>query len=108
MVQVNLLTGRRQTRSLRQQAMASRGRMREGIVRGVGMDRGSLLYLRWITSKDLLDGTWNSAQCFVVARMREESGGEWIHGWMAESLHCSPETVTSFVHQLYPNTIFKV
>ena len=31
-----------------------------------------------------------------------------IHIRMAESLHCSPETVTTlFVNQLYPNTKFK-
>lgn len=52
-------------------------------------------------------GHRNSAQRFVVAGMREESQGEWIHG-QAEPLHCSPETVTSFVDQLYPNTVFKV
>ena len=30
------------------------------------------------TNKDLLCGTWNSAQCYVVAWMGGESGGEWI------------------------------
>ena len=29
-------------------------------------------------SKDLLDSTWNSAQCYVAAWMGGESGGEWI------------------------------
>ena len=39
----------------------------------------TLLYLRWITTKNLLYNTWNSAQCYVAAWMGGESGGEWIH-----------------------------
>ena len=27
----------------------------------------TLLYLKWVTDKDLLYGTGNSAQCYVVA-----------------------------------------
>ena len=38
-----------------------------------------LLYLRWITSQDLLYSTWNSAQSYVAAQMGGEFGGEWIH-----------------------------
>ena len=33
--------------------------------------------LKWITSKDLLYSTGNSAQCYVAAWMRGEFGGEW-------------------------------
>ena len=43
------------------------------------MDTYTLLYLKWITNKDLLYSTWNSAQCYVVAWMGREFGGEWIH-----------------------------
>ena len=39
----------------------------------------TLLYLKWITNKDLLYSTWNSAQCYVAAWMGGEFGGEWIH-----------------------------
>ena len=39
----------------------------------------TLLYLKWITSKDLLYSTGNSAQCYVAAWMGEGFGGEWIH-----------------------------
>ena len=55
----------------------------EGIVREFGIDLYTLLCLRWITNKDLLYGTWNSAQCDVAAWMGVEFGGEWIHvyGW---------------------------
>ena len=37
--------------------------------------------LKWITNKDLLYSTENSAQCYVPAWMGGEFGGEWIHGW---------------------------
>ena len=34
----------------------------------------TLLYLKWITNKDLLCSTGNSAQCYVAAWMGEEFG----------------------------------
>ena len=34
-----------------------------GIVREFGMNMYTLLYLKWITNKDLLCSTGNSAQC---------------------------------------------
>ena len=40
---------------------------------------GLLLCFKWITNKDLLYSTWNSAHCFVAAWMGGEFGGEWIH-----------------------------
>ena len=36
------------------------GRMEEGIVREFRIDIYTLLYLKWITNKDLLYSTWNS------------------------------------------------
>ena len=39
----------------------------------------TLLYLKWITNKDLFYSTENSAQCYVAALIRGEFGGEWIH-----------------------------
>ena len=38
-----------------------------------------VLYLKWITNKDLLNSKWNSAQCYVAAWMGGVFGGEWIH-----------------------------
>ena len=38
-----------------------------------------LLYLKWITNKDLLYSTGYSAQCYVAAWVGGEFGGEWIH-----------------------------
>ena len=52
--------------------------MGEGRVREPGMDRHTLLYLKWITDKDLYS-TGNSAQCYVAAWMGGELAGEWIH-----------------------------
>ena len=43
------------------------------------MDMYSLLYLKWITNKDLLYSTWNSVQCYVAAWTGGEFEGEWIH-----------------------------
>ena len=43
------------------------------------MDMCTLLYLEWVTNKDLLSSTGESAQCYVAIRMGGESGGEWIH-----------------------------
>ena len=51
----------------------------EGIVRDFGKVVYTLLYFRWITKKDLLDSTWNSAQCHVAAWMGGEFGRERIH-----------------------------
>ena len=55
------------------------------IVREFGIDMHISLYLKLITSKNLLYGTGNSAQYYVVAWMGGKSGGEWIyvHVWLS-------------------------
>ena len=56
----------------------------------------TLLYLKWITNKDLLYSTWNSTQCYVPAWMEGGVGGRMDTCiCMAESLHCSPETIAT-------------
>ena len=60
-----------------------------------GINMYTLLYLKWITNKVLLYSTWNRAQCFVAAWMGGEFGGKWTY--MAESLHHSPETITTLL-----------
>ena len=69
----------------------------EGIIREFGMDVYTLLYLKWIANKDLLQTTGNSAQCYVAAWMGGEFGAEWIHVhvWLSpfsvhlkQSQHC--------------------
>ena len=40
---------------------------------------------------------WNSAQCYVPGRMEAGFREDWIHVLcVAESLHCLPETTTTF------------
>ena len=62
-------------------------RWEEGIVREFGKVMYTLLYLKWITNKDLLYSTWNSAQCYVAAWMGGEFRAEWIHVyvWLSPS-----------------------
>ena len=50
---------------------------RGGIVGEFGMDMYPLLYLKWISNKDLHCGTWNSTQCY--AWMEGALRREWIH-----------------------------
>jgi len=56
------------------------GRSRRGIVWEFGMDTYTLLYLKWITNKDLLYSTRNSVQCCVAAWTEVGSLGE--NGYM--------------------------
>ena len=67
MIQMNLFTKQKQTHRRKEQTMVTRGdRWREGIVRECGVDMYTLLYLKWITNKDLLYNTWNSVQYCVT------------------------------------------
>ena len=52
----------------------SGGRMGEGIVREFGINMYTLLYLKWITNKELLYSKGNSAQCYTAAWMGGEFG----------------------------------
>ena len=61
----------------------------EGIVREFGMDMYTLLYLKWVTFRDLLCSTWNCAQCFLAAWM----GGKFERGWIRVYVWPSPFTV---------------
>ena len=65
------------------------------------MDMYTLLYLKWITNKDLLYRIWNSGQCNVAAWMRGEFRGEWIYV-KAESLRCSPKTIMTLLISYTP------
>ena len=58
--------------------------MRVRIVRESGMDMYTLLCLIWVTNKDLLYSTENSAQCYVAALMGGEFGGKWtyVYVWL--------------------------
>ena len=51
----------------------------EGIVRECGMDIYTLLYLKWISDKNILYSTGNSAQYSIIIYMGKEFEKELIH-----------------------------
>ena len=71
----------------------------KGIVRDLEVDMYTLLYLKWITNKDLLYSTGISDQRYVARSL--DGRGAW--GRMdtcvctAESLCCPPETITTLL-----------
>ena len=67
---------RKRLTDLENKRMVARG---EQIVRKPGMVIYTLLYLKWITNKELLCSTVNSAQCYVAARMVEGLGENGLH-----------------------------
>ena len=75
--------------------------MAVGIVREFEMDSYTWLYLKWITNKDLLYSTWNSAQCYMAAWMGGKLAvcGRGVDTCirMAKPLCCSPESITTLL-----------
>lgn len=68
-----------------------------------GIDTCTLLYIKWITRRDLLCSTGRSTQCFMVACVGEKNEHMCVcclltllWGW----------SLCSIVGQLYPNKIF--
>ena len=62
--------------------MGARG---QGRVREFGVDMYILIHFKWITNKDLLYSTGNSAQCYVAAGMGGELGENvyvYMYGWV--------------------------
>ena len=59
------------------------------------MDMYTLLYLKQVTNKDLLHSMWNSAQCYVPGW--DGNLGENGYMYMAESLRCSHEAITTLL-----------
>ena len=55
--------------------VTSGGEWGEGIVREFGTDM--VIHLKWITSKDLLYSTGNSAQHYVITLLEKESEREF-------------------------------
>ena len=87
MIQMNLQNRKRLTEN-KLRIARGKGTVREHCLK-------TLLYLKWLTNKDLLRSTWNSAQCYVPVWMGSGVGGEWIHvyAWLS-----SPDTFTFTVH----------
>ena len=102
MIQMSLLTKQKETHRLIKRTY---GRWGEGIVREFGKDRYTLLYLKWVTNKDLLYRTRNSAQYYVAAWM----GGQFrrkqinVYVWLspfAVHLKLSQNCLLiSYIHQ---------
>ena len=64
--------------------------MEEGIVRELGIDMYTLLYLKWISSENLQYSAGDSAQCYVAVWMEGGFGGEGIHvhlRWRHSAVH---------------------
>jgi len=57
-------------------ARAAKVQLISEIVREFGINMYTLLYLKWITNKDLLYSAGNSTQCYVAAWMGGEFRGE--------------------------------
>ena len=83
---MNLLTKQKETNRLRKEFMVVGGKVMY-----------TLLYLKWITNKNLLYSTWNSAQCYVLAWMGRGFGIERIHVYEWLSPFTSPETITTLL-----------
>ena len=77
----------------------------EGTVREFGMDMDTLLYLKWITNKDLLYNMELGSVLCDSLDGREVLGRMDTCICMAESLCCSLETTTTLLgNWLYANT----
>ena len=92
---MNLLTKQKETHRLRKQTYGCWGR--GGRDREFETVMYTLLYLKWIINKNVLYSTGNSAQCGVAAWMGRDLGRMDTCMCMAESLHCSPETITTLI-----------
>ena len=98
----NELTKQKETHRLRKRTYGCQG---EVIVREFGMVMYTLLYLKWITNKDLLYNMELSSVLCGSLDGREVLGRMDTCICMAESLCCSLETIiTLFVNRLYPST----
>ena len=68
------------------------------------MDMYTLLCLKWITNKEMLHSTWNSAQCYLAVWIGGEFVGEWIHVYVQLSLFTVPHNYHNIVNWLHPTT----
>ena len=77
--------------------------MGEGVVREFGIDMYTLLYLKWITNKDLL---FSSRELCSMSCGNLDRKGTWERMdtciCMAESLCCLPETITTLLISYTP------
>ena len=70
------------------------------LAREFGMDMYTLLYLKWITNKDLLSHTRNSDQCYVPSRWEgslREKGYMYVYGRVSLLFTAFAETITTLL-----------
>ena len=74
-----------------------------------GVGPYALLYLKWVTNRDLLCSMWTSVHCYVAAWMGREYGMD-TRMCVAESLHCLPVTQHYSLICYIPiqNSVFKL
>ena len=58
------------------------------MIRKLGMDMYTMLYLKWMANEVLLYSRGNSVQCCVAVCRGGEFGGEWTHVyvWLSPSV----------------------
>ena len=79
------------------------------MVKDFGKVTYTLLYLKWITNRDLLYSTRNSAQHYVPAWMGRESGENgYMCMYVSQFCHCLPETTTALLVSLPQYTMLPV
>ena len=101
---MNLLAKQKETHRLKRTNLWLPGELMRGRnIQEVGIDMYTLPYLKWVINKDLLYSTGNSAESYVAAWMGGEIGGRiGTCVCMAESLCCSPETITTLLISYIP------
>ena len=81
MVQMNLFTKQRdRVTDVENKLMVTEGERPGGINWETGIDIYTLLYIKQIINKDLLNSTGNSTQYSIMTYMGKESKKEWIYG----------------------------
>ena len=75
--------------------MVTKGERGGGINQEFGINIYTLLYIKQITSKDLLYSTGNYTQYFVITHKGKKSEKVDIYVCITESLCCTPETDTT-------------
>ena len=70
---------------------------------GFGINMYILLYLKWITNRDILFSTGNSALCYVAAWMRGGFGGDCIQVYVWLSIFTLYLKLSHIVNWLYSN-----
>ena len=101
MIQMNLQNKKRLTDLENELKLAEGG---EGAVRDFGKVMYTLLYFEWITNKNLLYSTGNSAQGYVPAWLGAGFKREWIHAGLVPSLF--NRNIHNIVNQLHHHTTF--